>query len=65
MRMRCLGLLTLVLLLLAIGSGCYSESTTEAGRVFSGPESFTTDVTNGKVASVQATKSSQTPPAPH
>ena len=59
MRMRCLGLLTLVLLLLAIGSGCSPESTTEVGRVFSGPESFTTDVTNGKVASVQATTSDQ------
>jgi len=59
MRTRYLSPVVVVVLLLAVVSGCSSEPTTEVGRVFSGPESFTTDVTNGKVASVEATTADQ------
>jgi hypothetical protein len=59
MRMRYQGLaLVVVLLMLAAASGCATENT--AGPVFSGPKSFTTDVTSGKVASVKAESSTQT-----
>jgi hypothetical protein len=59
MRMRYRGFaLAVVLLVLAAASGCATETT--VGPVFSGPESFTADVTSGKVASVEADTSSQT-----
>ncbi len=56
-RYRSLALL-MVLLVLAAASGCATKTT--AGPVFSGPKSFTADVTSGKVASVKADTSLQT-----
>jgi hypothetical protein len=59
MRMRYLGLaLAALLLMLAAVSAC-SSTTTSAGPVFSGPKSFTADLTSGKVASVAATTADQ------
>jgi hypothetical protein len=61
MRIRYVSLLmAVVVLVLAAGSGCALDSSTEVGPPFSGPESFTTDVTNGKVASVEAATADQT-----
>jgi hypothetical protein len=59
MKALYLSLMVIVVLLLAVVSGCSSERTTYVGPLFSGPESFTTDVTSGKVASVEATTADQ------
>jgi hypothetical protein len=59
--MRYLSLVvSVVVLLVAASSGCSLDSSSEAGPPFSGPESFTTDVTSGKVASVDAATADQT-----
>lgn len=59
MRVRYQALaLVVVLLGLTAASGCASKTT--VGPVFTGPKSFTADVTSGKVASVEAGTSSQT-----
>jgi hypothetical protein len=57
MRQLTLALVALLLVLGAV-SAC-SSTTTTAGPIFSGPKSFTSDLTSGKVTSVAATTADQ------
>jgi hypothetical protein len=57
MRNLSLALAALLLVLAAV-AGC-SSTTSSAGPVFSGPKSFTADLTSGSVKSVAATTADQ------